>query len=297
MIISASRRSDIPAFYHEWFCNRLKAGEVLVRNPFNARQVRRVSLSPDVVDGIVFWTRNPEPMLDRLDILRPYAYYFNFTITGYGSDLEPITHNKDRAADSFRRLADRIGPERVIWRYDPIILTEKYNVEFHLEQHGKLAAQLEGYTEQCIISFLTMYQKCRRNLAGFDVQLPDAELKRRLVRELSKEIPIMTCCEELDLEGVGHASCVDAGRLSRIAGAPLSVPKDRGQRKGCGCAASIDIGAYNCCSHACRYCYANTSPAAAERAEHNPGSPLLLGHLQADDQVTDARQESCRSLF
>ena len=143
MIISASRRTDIPNYYSEWFFNRIKEGYVLVRNPMNISQVSKISLSPDVVDGIVFWTKNPLPILDRLEELREYTYYFQFTLTPYGKDVEPNVPSKnDLIIPSFRKLSERIGKERVVWRYDPILFNDKYTMDYHIKYFKALAAKL-----------------------------------------------------------------------------------------------------------------------------------------------------------
>ena len=160
MIISASRRTDIPNYYSEWFFNRIKEGYVLVRNPMNISQVSKISLSPDVVDGIVFWTKNPLPILDRLEELREYTYYFQFTLTPYGKDVEPNVPSKnDLIIPSFRKLSERIGKERVVWRYDPILFNDKYTMDYHVKYFKTLAAKLHAYTEKCIVSILDFYQK------------------------------------------------------------------------------------------------------------------------------------------
>ena len=144
MIVSASRRTDIPNYYSDWFFNRLKAGYALVKNPMNAAQIRRVELSPEAVDCFVFWTKNPAPMLPRLEELRDYAFYFQFTLTGYGRDIEPgIPHKREVMLDVFRQLAGRVGKERVIWRYDPILITDRYTPEYHVRTFGEIAAALE----------------------------------------------------------------------------------------------------------------------------------------------------------
>lgn len=159
MIISASRRTDIPAFYSEWFLNRIKEGYAIVRNPMNNKPVR-ILLSPDIVDCIVFWTKNPIPMIPRLDELKDYCYYFQFTLTGYGRDVEAnLPDKKNELIPAFKQLSDKIGPERVIWRYDPILINEKYSMEYHIEAFSYLASSLKGYTEKCVISFVDMYAK------------------------------------------------------------------------------------------------------------------------------------------
>ena len=171
MIISASRRTDIPAFYSDWFFERIREGFVCVRNPMNYHQVSRIDLSPDVVDAIVFWTKDPSPMLDRLDLLKNYKYCFQFTLTSYGTDVEENVPNKGLLMiPTFKRLSEKLTPGRVIWRYDPILLSEKYTVGYHLDYFGKLAAKLSGFTEKCVVSFLDIYKNTRLNLESIGLR-------------------------------------------------------------------------------------------------------------------------------
>ena len=164
MILSVSRRTDIPAFYSEWFYNRIKEGYVYVRNPMNIHQVSKINLSPDVIDCIVFWSKNPRPMLRRLDELKDYLYYFQFTINPYDIGLEVNVPTKNSIIDTFKELSSKIGPDRVIWRYDPIIITDKVTIEYHIKYFEEIARRLSGYTKTCVISFLDLYKKTERNL-------------------------------------------------------------------------------------------------------------------------------------
>ena len=167
MIISASRRTDVPMYYADWLFNRIRAGYAYVRNPVNPRQVSRVSLEPEAVDGIVFWTKNPAPMLDRLDALKEYMYYFQFTLTSYGQDVERhIPHKGKGVIPAFQRLSDSIGPQRVIWRYDPIFLSPVYPLEYHIRWFEILARKLVPYTRKCIVSFLDFYRDTARNIGA-----------------------------------------------------------------------------------------------------------------------------------
>lgn len=162
MIISASRRTDIPAFYWEWFQKRLQEQYVLVRNPLNLHQVSRISLRPEVVDGLVFWTKNPEPMLKQLSVLDAYAYYFQFTLNAYAADVEAALPPLAVRIEIFRQLAQKIGAERMIWRYDPILLSARYDLQYHAAVFEELAAQLAGSTKKCIIIILRSRQVCIR---------------------------------------------------------------------------------------------------------------------------------------
>lgn len=303
MIISASRRTDIPTWYSRWFVNRVHAGFADVRNPMNPRQVSRVDLSPRVVDAIVFWTKNPLPMMPLLPELGAYMYYFQFTLNAYGRDVEARVPDKaDVMIPAFQELARRIGPERVVWRYDPIFLTPRYTTEYHVRAFGEMARRLEGYTQQCVISFLDLYRHTRTNMKG-TVLLPMGEAEMRsLARQLAdiarRHGMVMTsCAEAIDLQdcGVAHGRCIDGALLERLLGQRLDAGRDAGQREHCGCMASIDIGMYSTCRNGCSYCYANHVPGRAEQLamQHDPASTLLIGHVGPEDHLT---QRAVRSL-
>lgn len=304
MIISASRRTDLPAFYSDWFCNRLQAGFVYVRNPMNPKQVSKLALTPDVVDGIVFWTKNPSPMLPKLPRLKEYAYYVQFTLTPYGRDVETNLPNKnDVLVPSFQRLSDAIGPRRVIWRYDPILLSPRYTLDDHIEHFEKLARRLAGYTTTCIVSFLDFYRSTLHSTKDLGITDPTDEEKRALLSSLSAiaqsyGLTMQACAEELDFQSsnVLPARCVDAALLRELSGIPLSARKDPNQRPTCGCAESIDIGMYNTCGNGCRYCYANHSSAAVleHLRGHDPASPLLFGQLASGDVVKEREMKPLR---
>lgn len=305
MIISASRRTDIPARFWPWFVRRLREGFVCVRNPMNPRSVSRVWLSPDVVDGIVLWTKNPMPMMSSpgwQEALGEYAYYFQFTLTGYGPEVEPGLPDKDGAlVPAFLQLAKLAGRERVIWRYDPIILTERYTVPWHLRRFEELAQRLAPCTERCVISFLDYYRGTAKRLdplnpteLGIAQQQELAAGIARIAREHS--LRVYTCAEAIDLStyGIGHSSCIDGALLERLCGCPLDTRKDKSQRVECGCVESIDIGAYDSCQNGCLYCYANHSGKVllANASRHDPASPLLIGHIGPDDKVNERKMRS-----
>ncbi|MBC8528648.1 DUF1848 domain-containing protein [Christensenellaceae bacterium NSJ-44] len=304
MIISASRRTDIPCFYSDWFFERIRAGKVWVRNPVNLHQISEISLSPEVVDGIVFWTKNPTPMLNHLHQLHQYMYYFQFTLNAYASDVEPRLPDKQRVLiPAFQRLSDAVGPERVVWRYDPIFLTRRYTMENHIRCFAALAKRLSLYTKRCTISFLDYYRNTAQNLAGLTLQHFTPAEQRRLAKALgeiahSYGLEIDACAETLDLEeyGIGRARCIDGELLGRLLACPLAVRKDRNQRLACGCAESIDIGAYNTCPNGCRYCYANYSESLlrANGGQHDPHSPLLTGVPVEGDRVSVKKMYSLR---
>lgn len=265
MIISASRRTDIPAYYSEWFFNRLSQGYALVRNPFNNRQISRVDMTPENIEGIVFWSKNPVPMLDKLYKLDGLAYYFQFTLNPYLKDIEPHLPEKGSLLGAFKELSLSAGRAGVVWRYDPIILNAHYNPEFHYKAFKELTLRLAPYTEKCTISFLDDYVKIRSRLQKAGIYFPSTALKEEMVcnfAELARQagIYIDTCAEEGDFEkyGAERAACIDIKRLERLGASGLKPKRDKGQRSLCGCFKSVDIGAYNTCRGGCIYCYAGT---------------------------------------
>ncbi len=292
MIISASRRTDIPAFYSEWFMNRIRAGYCLVTNPFKQSQVTRVSLEPEDVDAIVFSTRNPAPLIPHLPELdsRGFRYYFLYTITGYPKVLEPRVPPQEQAVRTFRELSKMIGPERVIWRYDPILITSISGFDYHPRCFEELAAQLEGATMAAKVSLADSYRAARMRLG----RLARAGITYDLHPERSSEFPAMmvalvesaarhgirveSCAEEVDLRpyGIQPGKCIDDGLIERVFGVSVPPAKDSGQRKTCKCAVSKDIGAYDTCPHGCLYCYA-TGFGHGKTAQHDPHSETLAG--------------------
>ncbi len=306
MIISVSRRTDIPAFYADWFYNRLRAGFVMVRNPMNLHNVSKVWLTPDAADAFVFWTKNPLPMARRLLELAAYPYYFQFTLTGYGRDIEPnVPDKKQVLIPSFRDLAAKIGKKRVIWRYDPIFFSNKYTPEYHLQCFAALAAELKDSTECCVISFMDSYRNTRRNEKQLDAVNLNADELYTFVKCLAEiasknGLKLQTCAEAMDFKefGITPSACIDKTLIEDIGGFKLNVKKDNGQRAECGCAASVDIGAYNTCPGGCLYCYANYNAPLVQTniAVHNQTSPQQFGELSPQDVVTERKMKSCKIL-
>ncbi len=301
MILSVSRRTDIPAFYSDWFFNRINAGFVDVRNPMNIHRVSRVKITPDVVDCIVFWSKNPKPMLARLDELANYKYYFQFTVNPYDRHIEEEVPLKSNIFDTFKALADKIGNDRVIWRYDPILLTDRMDVPYHIQYFEEIAKRLQGYSSRCVISFVDLYKKVQANIEGLNVREPNLNEISQLVKNIvpiakSYGFIIQSCAESIDLDeyGVEHGSCIDPNLMASIIGHPIHVKKDKNQRKECGCVESVDIGEYNTCCHHCVYCYANFNQAIVRRkaVAHDPMSSLLVGKLTEQDKVYERKVAS-----
>jgi len=298
MILSASRRTDIPAFYSDWFYNRVKEGFVLVRNPMNFRQISRVKITPDVVDGIVFWTKNPAPMVERLCELSGYMYYFQFSVTPYGKDVElNLPQKNTEIISTFKKISQIVGADRVIWRYDPILLNEKCTTSYHLRAFEKIATELHKYTQRVTISFIdTKYKGLKGNMNKLNLSNFTTEMQKELAYSLAAiarkyGLAIDACAPNIDLQecGVMQACCIDGRLFSRLLSCDLDIEKDKNQRPGCGCAASIDIGMYNTCLNGCLYCYANYNKAAVAGnfSKHNPLSPLLYGEVCPEDKITD----------
>lgn len=306
MILSVSRRTDIPNYYSEWFYNRIKEGCVCVRNPMNVHQVSKIDISPELVDCIVFWTKNPEPMLERLDELSAYKYYFQFTLTGYGKDLEcNVPHKKEKMIPIFQKLSEKIGWDKVIWRYDPIIFTKTYTLEYHLKAFKQIASALNGYTEKCVISFVDSYVKNKKNMELIEAYDIEDSLLLDFVTKLNKiagynGITIGSCSESIDLTecGIVHNSCIDKELIERILGCKIKAEKDKNQRLDCGCVESVEIGTYNTCKNGCKYCYASFSQESVLKNynKYDANSPLLCGILTEEDKITERKVKSLKEV-
>ncbi len=299
MIINTGQRTDIPAFYSEWMANRLREGYVCVRNPYNPQQVSRYRLDPAVVDVIGFCTKNPAPMFPYMDLLKDYGQYWYVTITPYGKDVEPNVPDKHQILEDFRQLSVLAGPSSVGWRYDPILINDKYTVEYHLKAFEQMAGELEGSTKTVVISFIDLYQKVRRNF-------PEArEVAHEDRRLLGKEIvriagahgmTVRPCAEGTWMEAYGAdcSGCMTVQMYESAIGKRLIVPPRKPNRDTCACYLACDIGAYDTCRHLCRYCYANSSPENVRTNSrlHDPKSPFLVGNYMEGDVIHEVPQRS-----
>jgi hypothetical protein len=307
MIISASRRTDIPALYSEWFLKRLKAGFAMMPNPRNPRGLGRVELSPDVVDCIVFWTKNAAPMMDKLRQIEAmgYPFYFQFTLTPYDRTIEANLPPKTKLIETFKELGSRIGAERVVWRYDPIMLDAGHPAQWHFEHFGQLCEKLHSFTCRCVFSFIDPYKKIG---SGFQTIKHEemiaiasgfAEIAARY------DLGLFTCAEEINLDeyGIGHSSCIDKELIEQIVGCRMTVKKDKNQRPACRCVESVDIGVYDTCINGCVYCYATSggSSALRHRQNHDENAPTLAGYPVGNEIVADrtipSHKESQLRLF
>ncbi len=365
MLINSGQRTDIPAFYSTWFLKRLAAASVLVRNPFYRGQLTRYRLDPSVVDCLLFCSKNPGPLLDAIGVspaprasaadgttemeaaalLARFRQYWFVTITPYSTDIEPYVPSVFQTAAQLKRLsayleslhrADPLehapGADAVCWRYDPVIITGTYTLDFHVNAFRRMAAELAGWTHECVISFIDLYAKTRRNFPEGRVLREDE--MRTLAAAFGKAgrengIAVRTCAETADLSeyGIGRSGCVSREVLERLLmaegtvlrggqpgavirggsaegpyaadgarcrGRTLKIPAGRPSRPACGCVPSHDIGDYNSCLHGCRYCYANYNRAAVLRnvALHDDSSPLLIGWPAEGESIHDAVQKS-----
>ena len=299
MIINTGMRTDIPAFYSEWLMNRIRAGFVLVRNPYDPKRITRYELSPDVVDCIAFCTKNPEPMLKYLDELKKFHQYWFVTITPYGKDVEPNVPPKEKVMQDFIALSEVVGIDCVGWRYDPIFIDNTYTIERHIATFEQMCKTLSGVTKVCVISFIDLYEKVKRNFpqAREVTQSERIELGRKFA-EIGKRygITVKACAEGTELApyGVDCSGCMTQQTFEAAIGSRLIVPKRKSQRAQCSCVLGTDIGAYDTCGHLCRYCYANYDHENVRHnmLKHDPNSPLLVGYLKDGEVVHHAKQQS-----
>ncbi len=303
MIISASRRTDIPSYYGEWFLNALKRGYVLVQNPYNPSRYSKVFLTVADVDMIVFWTKNPIPFMDYLDEIDKmgYNYYFQFTLTPYGKETEKNLPDKELLIDTFIKLSKRLGKNRVIWRYDPVIIDEQYTVQYHDEKFSEMSEKLAPYTSRCIISFVDSYKNSSSKLILQSNYTMREENIHKLCTSFAKSakknsLDLYTCSEEISLTqfGINKSSCIDKGLIEEILGMKIDSPRDKNQRKECLCVESFEIGTYNCCLNGCSYCYALRSEQSALKnyRSHNPKSPVLFGEPDENAIITNKPRKS-----
>lgn len=304
MILSVSRRTDIPAFYGDWFINRLKEGFVYVRNPMNIHQVSKIPLTPEKIECIVFWTKNPsEKFIKDLKIIDDlgYRYYFQFSVTSYDQKVEVNIPKKTILMERFKQLSNQIGKEKVIWRYDPIFFNEHYDFDYHKKWFEYIAAKLENHTEKCVISFLDYYSKIRSRLFLNGIPEVQEQQMHEFAFYLSAignkyDIKVESCCEKINLSsaGIEHGHCIDPELINLITGKQYDFKKDKSQRHDCGCIESVDIGTYNTCKNGCIYCYANWKDNII--IQYDPKSPILCSEITKDDKISERIVKSCELL-
>ena len=230
MVISVSRRTDIPAFYSEWFLNRIKAGYVDVINPFNSKQANRISLKNEDIDCFVFWTKNPKPLLDRINELNGFNYYFQYTINNYESDMEPNVPNHEELINTFIELSNKIGKEKVIWRYDPIILTNKYTKEWHIKSFDFIAQKLHNHTRKCVFSFVDLYAKTKGLYSNDNIDTID---ENDICETLCNDCKNCNACSDVTIESKHKNTCPECGSTLRFEGGCVICVGDE-THPGCG---------------------------------------------------------------
>lgn len=274
-IISASRRTDIPAFFTDWLIKRLEEGSVLVKNPYSGK-VAEASLRPAHVHSVVIWSKDFHPLLRRIEEVEKHApnLFFHFTITGIPKDLEQHTPEVKEAVKDFIFISKRYSPRHIVWRLDPIVITDSLPFEYYEESFARLAEALRGHAPECYLSFMEPYKKVLRNFEKYAahklVELSVEEKQgyaKKLVKAAEKNnMKLFACCNEyLMNENIGQAKCIDGERLAALFGTEGLSTKSAPTREGCGCARVIDIGAYDTCAHGCLYCYANSDKEKAQR--------------------------------
>ena len=299
MIINTGMRTDIPAFYSKWLLNRIKEGYVYVRNPYYRHQVTKYSLDPKVVDCLAFCTKNPHPLINHLSMLDKYKQFWFVTITPYGKDIEPNVPDKKQVINDFKILSKHLGKKSVSLRYDPIFINEKFDVSMHIKCFAKLLSELKGYTENCTISFIDMYEKVKINAS--DLRPPTKSEQIEIAKAFFKigkqnNIIVHACCEQDFLKdyGLDITGCMSKEVVEKAIGNKLNAPKNNSKRVECNCLMGNDIGSYNTCMHLCKYCYANANSNLVKKnfKNHNPDSPFLIGELEDGDKITLAKQQS-----
>lgn len=300
MIINTGSRTDTVQYYSEWLLKRFQEGFVYSRNPLFLNKVTKYELNPEVVDCVIFCSKNYEPILERLhEITDRFNTYFYYTITAYGKDIEPNVPSIEDSIETLIKLSEIVGAKRIAWRYDPILLTEKYTKNRHYETFDYMSEKLSPYIDRCIFSFVEMYKKLKTNMP--EIILLTQEDKDEIAKNIGliakkNKILLQTCAtlENYEKYNIIQSGCITAEILGTANGVTFSNIKHSGNRKGCRCMESRNIGDYDTCPNGCKYCYANQNPQIARKnyEKHNIDSPLILGGLNPTDEISQSSQRS-----
>ena len=299
MILNTGLRTDIPGFFSEWFYNRIDEGFVYVRSPYAKNLVYSYQLKPELIDCIIFCTKNPKPMFKDLDKISQFNQYWHITITPYEKEVEPNVPPADEVIESFKYLSDKLGKENVSLRYDPIFINDKYTLEKHMESFEYIVESLSDYTTEAIISFIDLFEKTKRNFP--DVKEVNQNERLAIGKEFARigkkhNIKVKTCAEgtELNKFGIDSTGCMTREVIERVIKQDLKINKKKARNGQCDCLLNNDIGAYNSCNHGCLYCYANANKRLVERnlKLHDPKSPILIGEIRENDNIKVMKQES-----
>lgn len=300
MIVNVGGRTDIVNYYGEWLMNRIKEGFAYSRNPLFQNNISKISLKPEDVDCLMFCSKNYKPMLKYMkEINSKYRIICHYTITAYDRDVEPNVPNIDESIETLIELSKIVGKKKVLWRYDPILLTKKYTIEKHLYTFEYIAKQIAPYVQRCIFSFVEMYKKLDYNMPEI---IPFTENDKieilKGLGEISKKYNLYTqTCgtdETNEKYGIHVSGCTTPEILEKANNVKYRTIKAKPMRKGCHCIPSRDIGAYDTCLNGCKYCYANRRPDLAKEniKIHDKNSPLLLGNIRATDKITESKINS-----
>ncbi len=300
MIINTGGRTDTVNYYSEWLLKRFRDGVVYTRNPLFPNNVYKYILTPDLVDCIIFCSKNYEPILNRIhEITNKFNVFCHYTITAYEKDIEPNVPDINTSINTLIRLSKIVGKNRVAWRYDPILLTNKYTVERHLGTFNYMAERIAPYAAFCIFSFVEMYKKLEKNMPELIPFTNDDKIQ--ILYGLGKtakkyNLKIQTCAasEDYTQYGIENSGCITSKILAQSNNLNIKNIQHKGNRKNCRCLPSRDIGAYDTCPNGCKYCYANQNPEIAYKniKFHNPNSPILIGNIDKTDNIIEAKQES-----
>lgn len=300
MIINTGGRTDTVNYYSDWLLNRFREGYVCARNPMFPKHIVRYRLTPDVVDCVVFCSKNYRPILPRIsEITDRFNVFCHYTITAYGKDIEPNVPSIGESIGTLIELSEKVGKERVTWRYDPVLLAGNYTIAHHLQTFDRMARQLAPHVAFCIFSFVEMYKRLKTNMPEL-IPLTGAD-KETLAEGMGRiaaryGLPLQTCgtADSYERYGIRRSGCMTTAILGKALGCQFKKMAHKGTRIGCSCMPTRDIGAYDTCPNGCKYCYANKKPELAweNYKLHDPESPLLLGHIGPDDIVKEGSQTS-----
>lgn len=295
MILNVSGRTDIVAFYTEWFINRYKEGFVDVRNPFYFKQISRIYFKD--VDLIVFCTKNPNPIIKYLKEIK-IPILFHITLTPYLSDIEPNVINKNEVIEGIKKVSEIIGKENVYIRYDPIFLNEKYNINYHIKAFDKMCKLLNGYVKHIIVSFIDEYKNVRSNMNYLKYKDFTKEdfgvIGKKFAKSASKNgMTVQTCAEEENLVEYGfiRSDCISKNLAFKMTGKTNFKRWKSRNNECCNCVEMVDIGVYNSCPHFCKYCYANYNEklVSENKLKHDKKSSLLIGHIEDGDIIKERK--------
>lgn len=299
MILNTGGRTDTVNYFSEWLLNRFAAGYAYSRNPFHPDVVNRIDLNPRTIDVVEFCSKNYRPILSRLhEITERFNCHFHYTITAYDKDIEPNVPGIDESVETLRDLSAQVGKEKIIWRYDPVLLTGKYTIEQHFATFDYMAGRIAPYVSRCLFSFVVWYKKLHlpelQPISGRQKELIAKGLGEMAAKH---HLYIQTCGtkESYEQYGIHHSGCMTRAVYEHSLGLHFKKVAERGNRPGCRCMESRGLGDYNTCLNGCRYCYANYDHEKARENYrlHDPESPLMIGHLRPTDKIVPLHQESC----